>query len=66
MAPVVVTALVVTDRNASHLAEGFAYLALILGALVAGEALRARRALLQLAADEQERERAALLRHHFD
>ncbi len=33
---------------------------------MAGEALRARRALLQLAADEQERERAALLRHHFD
>jgi signal transduction histidine kinase len=46
--------------------EAVAYLALILGALAVGDALRARQELLRVLAEEEKREREALVRHRFD
>jgi signal transduction histidine kinase len=46
--------------------EAVAYLALVLGALAAGDAVRARQELVRVLAEEAERERAALAQHRFD
>jgi signal transduction histidine kinase len=43
-----------------------AYFALVVGAMVAGDAVRARRALQVAIAEEAEREREALTQHRFD
>jgi signal transduction histidine kinase len=66
MAPVVVAGVLITSPNAGLVADHVAYVALVLGALVAGDALRARRELLRVVAEEAERERDALLQHRFD
>lgn len=58
MAPVVAAAVLLTSRH-HHIEalEFVAYLALVLGALAAGEAVRARRALVEAVAEESARER---------
>jgi signal transduction histidine kinase len=67
MAPVVAAAVLLTSRGgATPIPEAVAYLAVILGALVAGDAVRARQALLRVLAEEEERERAAAAQRHFD
>jgi signal transduction histidine kinase len=67
MAPVVAAAVLVTSRRGdTAIPEAVAYLALILGALVAGDAVRARQALLRVLAEEEKREREALVQHRFD
>ena len=68
MAPVVATGVLVTSRRlgSDSLAETVAYLALVLGALVAGDAVRARQELVRVLAQEEERERAAAVQHRFD
>jgi signal transduction histidine kinase len=67
MAPVVAAAVLVTSRRSdTAIPEAVAYLALILGALVAGDAIRARQALLRVLAEEEKREREALVQHRFD
>src|ERR1700726_4144693 len=68
IAPVVAAGVLVTSRRigSDSLAETVAYLALVLGALVAGDAVRARQELVRVVAQEEERERAAQARHRFD
>lgn len=67
MAPVVAAAVLVTSaRSDTAIPEAVAFLALILGALVAGDAVRARQALLRVLAEEEKREREALVQHRFD
>jgi signal transduction histidine kinase len=68
MAPVVAAGVLVTSRSlgGDSAAETVAYLALVLGALVAGDAVRARQELVRVLAEEAERERAALAQHRFD
>jgi signal transduction histidine kinase len=68
MAPVVAAGVLITSRRlgSDSAAETVAYLALVLGALVAGDAVRARQELVRVLAEEAERERAALAQHRFD
>jgi len=68
MAPVVAGGVLITSRHlgSDSAAETVAYLALVLGALVAGDAVRARQDLVRVVAQEEERERAALAQHRFD
>jgi signal transduction histidine kinase len=68
MAPVVAAGVLVTSHRlgGDSVAETVAYLALVLGALVAGDAVRARQELVRVLAAEAERERAALAQHRFD
>jgi signal transduction histidine kinase len=68
MAPVVAAGVLITSRSlgGDSAAEAVAYLALVLGALVAGDAVRARQELVRVLAEEAERERAALAQHRFD
>jgi signal transduction histidine kinase len=68
MAPVVTAGVLLTSRRlgSDSAAETVAYLALVLGALVAGDAVRARQELVRVLAAEAERERAALAQHRFD
>ena len=68
MAPVVAAGVLITSRRlgGDSVAETIAYLALVLGALIAGDAVRARQELVRVRAEEGERERAALLQHRFD
>jgi signal transduction histidine kinase len=68
MAPVVAGGVLITSRHldSDSAAKTVAYLALVLGALAAGDAVRARQDLVRVLAQEEERERAALARHRFD
>ena len=68
MAPMVAAGVLITSQQlgSDSVAETVAYLALVLGALVAGDAVRARQELLRALAAEAERERAALAQHRFD
>ena len=68
MAPVVAAGVLITSHQlgSDSVAETVAYLALVLGALVAGDAVRARQELVRVLAAEAERERAALAQHRFD
>jgi len=68
MAPVVAAGVLITSHRlgGDSAAETVAYLALVLGALVAGDAVRARQELVRVLAEEAERERAALAQHRFD
>jgi signal transduction histidine kinase len=68
MAPVVAGGVLITSRHLDNdsAAKTVAYLALVLGALAAGDAVRARQDLVRVLAQEEERERAALARHRFD
>src|SRR5580700_993337 len=66
MAPVVAAGVLITSTKGDNVAETVAYLALVLGALVAGDAVRARQELVRVLAEEAERERAALAQHRFD
>ncbi len=68
MAPVVAAGVLITSHRlgSDSVAETVAYLALVLGALVAGDAVRARQELVRVLAEEAERERAALAQHRFD
>jgi signal transduction histidine kinase len=68
MAPVVVAGVLVTSHRlgSDSVSEAVAYLALVLGALAAGDAVRARQELVRVLAREEERERAALAQHRFD
>ena len=68
MAPVVATGVLITSHRlgSDSVAETVAYLALVLGALAAGDAVRARQELVRVLAQEEERERAALAQHRFD
>jgi signal transduction histidine kinase len=68
MAPVVAAGVLVTSHRlgSDSVTETVAYLALVLGALAAGDAVRARQELVRVLAQEEERERAALAQHRFD
>lgn len=68
MAPVVAAGVLITSHRlgGDSVPEAVAYLALILGALAAGDAVRARQDLVRALAQEEERERAALAQHRFD
>jgi len=73
MAPVVAAGLLVTSqsgRSTTSLAdaapEAVTYLALVLGALAVGDAVRARQELRAVLAEEEKREREALVQHRFD
>ena len=68
MAPVVAGGVLITSRHldSDSAAKTVAYLALVLGALAAGDAVRARQDLVRVLAQDEERERAALARHRFD
>jgi signal transduction histidine kinase len=68
MAPVVAAGVLITSHNlgSESVAEAVANLALVLGALAAGDAVRARQELVRVVAQEEERERAALAQHRFD
>src|SRR5580704_12945879 len=68
MAPVVAGGVLITSRHLDNdsAAKTVAYLALVLGALAAGDAVRARQDLVRVLAQEEERERAALAQHRFD
>ncbi|HJY71244.1 MAG TPA: histidine kinase [Streptosporangiaceae bacterium] len=68
MAPVVAAGVLITSHRlgGDSVAETVAYLALVLGALVAGDAVRGRQELVRVLAEEAERERAALAQHRFD
>jgi signal transduction histidine kinase len=68
MAPVVAAGVLVTSHRlgSDSVTETVAYLALVLGALAAGDAIRARQELVRVLAQEEERERAALAQHRFD
>ncbi len=65
MAPVVTAAVLITARTVSPL-DFVAYGSLVLGALLAGEALRARQALGRSLAEEAARRRDAAAQHRFD
>jgi signal transduction histidine kinase len=66
MAPVVAAAVFITSHDGFSTVNAIANLALVLVALAAGDALRARKALLQNLAAEAEREREAAAQHRFD
>jgi signal transduction histidine kinase len=68
MAPVVAAGVLLTSQHlgSDSVSEGVANLALVLGALAAGDAVRARQELVRVLAEEAERERAALAQHRFD
>jgi signal transduction histidine kinase len=73
MAPVVAAGLLVTSWSGGLIAsfhdavpETVAYLALVLGALAVGDAVRGRQALRDVLAEEEKREREALVQHRFD
>jgi signal transduction histidine kinase len=66
MAPVVATGVLITSTKGDSAATTVAYVALVLGALVAGDAVRGRQDLVRVLAQEEERERAAQARHRFD
>lgn len=66
MAPAIAAAVVVTGNNGFQLTPVVANLALVLAALVAGDARRGRLALVRAAADEAQRQREAAARHQFD
>ena len=65
MAPVVSATVLITARTVSPL-DFVAYGSLVLGALLAGEALRARQALGRSLAEEAARTREAAAQHRFD
>jgi signal transduction histidine kinase len=65
MAPIVTAAVVITSQRGSVL-DVVAYCSLVLGALLAGETLRARHALGRSLADEAARMREAAAQHRFD
>jgi signal transduction histidine kinase len=65
MAPVVTAAVFITGKRGGPL-DVVAYCSLVLGALLAGEALRARQALGRSLAEEAAREREASAQHRFD
>ena len=65
MAPVVATAVFITSKHGGA-ADVIAYLALVLGALIAGDAARGRRRIQTLVAEETERKRTAAAQQHFD
>lgn len=65
MAPVVAGAVLLTGRQGTA-ADVIAFSSLVLGALLAGEALRARQALARTIADDAARQRVALAQHRFD
>jgi signal transduction histidine kinase len=65
MAPVVTAAVLVTARKGT-VSDVIGFSALVLGALAAGEAVRARHALQQAQHEESERERTALAQHRLD
>jgi signal transduction histidine kinase len=68
MAPVVAAGVLITSHQlgGDSATETVAYLALVLGALAAGDAVRGRQELVRVVAAEAERERAALAQHRFD
>src|SRR5271169_163896 len=66
MAPVVAAGVLITSTKGDSVATTVAYVALVLGALAAGDAVRARQELVRVVAAEAERERAALAQHRFD
>jgi signal transduction histidine kinase len=66
MAPVVAAGVLITSTKGDNVATTVAYVALVLGALAAGDAVRARQELVRVLAQEEERERAALAQHRFD
>ncbi len=65
MAPVVAAAVLITGRHGT-VVDVVAYASLVLGALAAGEALRARQALQHAIAEEAARQRDAAAQHRFD
>ncbi len=65
MAPLVVATVFITGTRVGPL-DIIAYSSLVLGALLAGEALRARQALGRALAEEAAREREASAQHRFD
>ncbi|MEA2593019.1 MAG: hypothetical protein QOD62_2850 [Actinomycetota bacterium] len=65
MAPVVTLAVLLTAHRPSA-ADVVAYFSLVLGALFAGEALRARQALERTKSEEAARQREASAQHRFD
>jgi signal transduction histidine kinase len=65
MAPVVMTGVVLTAQHGT-VSDVIGYAALVLGALIAGDATRARNALQQARNDESQRERVATAQHRFD
>jgi signal transduction histidine kinase len=66
MAPVVTAAVAITSGGGLEAGTIVAGLALVLAALAAGDARRGRRALVQAAAEEREREHEAATRHRLD
>jgi signal transduction histidine kinase len=66
MAPVVVAAVVITSKAGFEVGATLARLALLLGALAAGDARRGRLALIEAKAEETERQREAAAVHRFD
>jgi signal transduction histidine kinase len=66
MAPLVAAAVAITGQRGFEPAPMVAYLALVLVALVAGDARRGRLALVRAIAEETEREGEAATQHHFD
>jgi signal transduction histidine kinase len=65
MAPVVIATVFITGTRVSPV-DIIAYSSLVLGALLAGETLRARQALGRALAEEAAREREASTQHRFD
>jgi signal transduction histidine kinase len=65
MALTVTAAVFITGERAES-SDVIAYVSLVLGALLAGEALRARQALARTLAEEAARAREAAARHRFD
>jgi signal transduction histidine kinase len=65
MAPVVTAAVFITGRTAGP-GDVIAYFSLVLGALLAGETLRARQALERSLAEESAHAREASAQHRFD
>jgi signal transduction histidine kinase len=65
MALLVTAAVFITGERAES-SDVIAYVSLVLGALLAGEALRARQALARTLAEEAARAREAAARHRFD
>jgi signal transduction histidine kinase len=66
MAAVVTAGWLITSTRGDVPVHLVAYMALVLGALVAGDAVRGRQELVRVLAQEEERERAAAVQHRFD
>jgi signal transduction histidine kinase len=66
MAPVVTAGWLITSTRGDVAVHLVAYVALVLGALAAGDAVRARQELVRVLAQEEERERVAAVQHRFD